>query len=75
MVDKGFNLRVSECKQDLVKVLNESALPISILAMIMKEVNDIVLAKQSQVLEQEQLEYYKALEEQKKVEDDKKKKK
>ena len=61
MAQKGFNLRVNECKNDIVNVLNSSELPISVLALIMKEVNDLVVNQNNATIQNEQAAYEDAL--------------
>lgn len=50
MVQKSFDLIVSDCKKDIIGVINSSGLPISVIAMIVKEVNDVVVAQNNNTI-------------------------
>lgn len=61
MVEKSFDLRVADCKQDLVNILNTSGLPISVLALIVREINETVATQHTFAVERAREEYEKAL--------------
>lgn len=50
MAQKSFDLIVSDCKKDIIDVINSSGLPISVIAMIVKEVNDVVVAQNNNTI-------------------------
>ncbi len=57
MAQKSFDLLVSDCKKDIIGVLNNSGLPISVLAMIVKEVNDMVVIQNNNTIKAAQEAY------------------
>lgn len=61
MIEKSFDLRVAECKRDLVDILNRSALPISVLTMIVREINETVVNQNAVTLQKAQSDYEEAL--------------
>lgn len=61
MVEKSFDLRVAECKMDMVDVLNRSALPISVLTMIVREINETVVNQNAVTLQKAKSDYEEAL--------------
>ena len=68
-MDKGFNLQVEELKQNIIKVLNNSNMPIAITTMVLQELLYESNMVKQQVLTQEKSEYDKSLVEE--IENDK----
>lgn len=60
-MEKPFNLIIIETKQNLIKVLNESNLPITVLTMIANELLQTLNAQTNQQLEKEKQDYEKEI--------------
>ena len=54
---KSFDLIVEDTKESVIKVLNESTLPITVISMILKEINNIVDKDVSYSLQRQREEY------------------
>lgn len=61
-MEKSFNLMVIETKQNLIKVLNESKLPITVLTMVAAELLQTLNNQTNQQLEKEKQDYEKEME-------------
>jgi DNA-binding transcriptional MerR regulator len=61
MVEKSFNLKVVDVKKEIIGILNNSGLPISIIGMIMKEVNSELQIDVNNYLANERQQYEDAV--------------
>lgn len=52
MEEKQIDLVVEETKESVAKVLNESQLPISVLALVMRELSQQITTQERQIIDQ-----------------------
>ncbi len=71
MAQKPINLLIDDTKDEIIGVLNSSGLPISILAMIMKEVNNLVTTQYQNTIASERTSYLEELRKEKEEEEQK----
>ena len=66
MAQKSFDLRVRDCKEEVISSLNNSGLPISVLAMIVRELNETVATQYINTIQKAEAEYLEALQQESK---------
>ena len=74
MAQKPINLLIDDTKDEIINVLNSSGLPISILAMIMKDVNNLVTTQHQNTIVSERTSYLEELRKEKEEEENQNKK-
>lgn len=58
-MEKPFNLKVLDTKNDIVEIINEAKLPICMVTSILKEILNDVLLTEQQIIDNERIEYEK----------------
>lgn len=60
-MDKGFNLKVSEYKTNIIRGINDSGLPISVISMIFREIVRDLEKVETETLQNEMQAYTEAM--------------
>lgn len=61
-MEKSFNLKVLETRDNISKIINTSKLPISMITAIIRDLLNEIMMVEKQIIEQEQKEYEKEAE-------------
>ena len=69
---KGFNLRIQDLREDLVKDINASQLPVGVVTMVLSEILSTMKSAEVKMIDAENKAYAKELAEKEGAEDGKK---